>query len=40
MTKISRLRFGGKIRLYGFLIGNVFHMLWWDAEHQVWPAKR
>ncbi|MEZ0073582.1 hypothetical protein [Planotetraspora sp. GP83] len=40
MTKISRLRLGGKIRLYGFLEGNVFHLVWWDPEHQVWPSTR
>src|SRR5690606_20838174 len=38
MTKISRLRLGGKPRLYGLLHGNVFHILWWDPEHEIWPS--
>jgi hypothetical protein len=40
MTRVSRLRFGGKPRLYGFLIDNVFHVLWWDREHEVWPSQK
>lgn len=39
MTKIQRLEFTGKQRLYGFLDGNVFHVLWWDPEHEVYPSK-
>jgi len=38
-TKIHRLRFQGKQRLYGFLHENVFHVIWWDPEHKVWPSK-
>ncbi|MDH2424707.1 hypothetical protein [Sphaerisporangium sp. TRM90804] len=38
MTKISRLRLGGKVRLYGFMEGNCFHVVWWDPEHQIWPS--
>lgn len=40
MTRVSRLRFGNKPRLYGFLIDNVFHVLWWDQEHEIWPPKK
>ncbi|MDQ1010386.1 hypothetical protein QFZ82_004871 [Streptomyces sp. V4I23] len=36
-TEIQRLRFTGKQRLYGFLVGNVF-VLWWDPEHEVYPS--
>lgn len=39
MTKIQRLEFTGKQRLYGFLEGNIFHVLWWDPEHEVYPSK-
>ncbi|KAB1979239.1 hypothetical protein [Streptomyces triticiradicis] len=39
MTKIWKLRIGGKGRLWGFLVGNVFHVVWWDPEHEVWPSK-
>lgn len=38
MTKIWRLRATGKGRLYGFLHGNVFHVVWWDPEHEIWPT--
>jgi hypothetical protein len=40
MTRVSRLRFGGKPRLYGFLLGNVFHILWWDQKHEIWPSQK
>jgi len=39
-TKIYRLRCGGKKRLYGFLAENVFHALWWDPDHEIWPTKK
>jgi len=39
MTKIWKLRIGGTGRLWGFLISNVFHVVWWDPDHQVWPSK-
>jgi hypothetical protein len=39
MTKIWKLRIGGTGRLWGFLIGNVFHVVWWDPDHQIWPSK-
>lgn len=39
MTKIWKLRIGGTGRLWGFLVGNVFHIIWWDPGHEVWPSK-
>lgn len=39
-TEIARLRCGGKPRLYGFLRENVFHVLWWDPQHAVWPTRK
>jgi hypothetical protein len=36
---IYRLRLGGKKRLYGFLFDDVFHLLWWDPDHGVFPSK-
>lgn len=39
-TEIARLRCGGKPRLYGFLREHVFHVVWWDAEHAVYPSKK
>ncbi|MEV5955071.1 hypothetical protein AB0M11_15095 [Streptomyces sp. NPDC051987] len=38
MTRIQRFRFTGTQRLYGFLDGNVFHVLWWDPKHEVYPS--
>lgn len=35
---ICRLRLGGRERLYGFLRGNVFEILWWDPDHAVCPS--
>ncbi|WP_404955196.1 hypothetical protein [Streptomyces sp. 147326] len=40
MPSIHRLRFQGKQRLYGFLDGNTFHVVWWDPEHQVYPSAK
>jgi len=39
MTKISVLRLGGQPRLYGFRDGNVFHVVWWDPQHEIWPSR-
>jgi hypothetical protein len=39
MTRISVLRLQGEPRLYGFLEGHVFHVVWWDPEHKIWPPK-
>lgn len=39
-TEVARLRCGGKPRLYGFLRENVFHVLWWDPEHLVYPSQK
>lgn len=38
-TELVRLRCGGQPRLYGFLREHVFHVLWWDPLHEVWPSK-
>jgi hypothetical protein len=37
-TKIWRLRCKGTERLYGFLDGNIFHVVFWDPQHQIWPS--
>lgn len=39
MTEVSALRISGPERLYGFLIDNVFHVLWWDPRHEIWPSR-
>jgi len=35
---LTSLRMGGKQRLWGFLRAGVFHVLWWDPEHQIYPS--
>jgi hypothetical protein len=37
VEKLFRLRLGDLERLWGFVIEGVFHVLWWDAKHQVYP---
>ncbi len=37
MTKIGRFRVWKQPRLYGFMEGNVFHVLWWDPQHEIYP---
>lgn len=39
-TKIWKLRIGGPGRLWGFLTGNIFYVVWWDPRHEVWPSAR
>ena len=39
-TKIWKLRINGPGRVYGFLTGNVFHVVWWDPKHEVWPSSK
>ncbi|QSZ47248.1 hypothetical protein [Arthrobacter sp. D5-1] len=39
-TEIVRLRCGGAPRLYGFLREHIFHILWWDPRHEVWPSSK
>lgn len=37
---LTSLRMGGKERLWGFLRAGIFHALWWDPEHQVYPSSK
>lgn len=37
---IARFRLGGTERLYGFLVGHEFHILWWDKDHEIWPSRK
>ena len=37
---IARFRLSGTKRLYGFLVDNEFHLLWWDPNHEVWPSEK
>lgn len=35
-----RFRVAGEQRLWGFRKSNVFHIVWWDPEHQVYPTEK
>ena len=37
-TNISRLRCGGKPRLYGFRVDPEFYVVFWDPEHVIYPS--
>lgn len=40
LDRLSRLRIGGRQRLYGRRVGARFHALWWDPDHEIWPSAR
>ncbi|MBO3743617.1 hypothetical protein [Actinoplanes flavus] len=35
--EIFRFRVANRRRLWGFIAAGVFYILWWDAEHLVYP---
>lgn len=35
-----RFRLSGEQRLWGFRKRNVFHIVWWDPEHKVYPTEK
>ncbi|MFM2198533.1 MAG: hypothetical protein RLZZ505_1965 [Verrucomicrobiota bacterium] len=37
---LCSLRKTGKQRLWGFLRAGIFHVLWWDPEHEVYESKK
>jgi hypothetical protein len=37
---LCSLRMSGKERLWGFLRSGIFHVLWWDPDHQVYPSQK
>jgi len=38
--QLHRLRCSGPARLFGIMREHVFHILWWDPEHKIWPSKK
>jgi len=34
-----RLRHGNTIRVWGYLVGRVFKILWYDRHHKVCPSE-
>lgn len=37
---LCSLRKSGKQRLWGFYRSGIFHILWWDPEHEVYPSPK
>jgi hypothetical protein len=35
-----RFRVSGEQRLWGFRKGHVFHIIWWDPHHKVYPTEK
>lgn len=35
---LFRFRLGGTARLWGFVVDDVFYLLWWDRHHRVYPT--
>ena len=33
------IRLTGKQRIWAACFGHVFHLLWWDPEHEVCPSE-
>ncbi len=36
---LFRFRLGNLPRLWGFRIVNVFYLLWYDSEHEIYPIQ-
>jgi hypothetical protein len=37
---LFRFRVGGKERIWGVRQGATFFVVWWDAEHQIYPTEK
>ncbi|RKZ46349.1 MAG: hypothetical protein DRR00_24365, partial [Candidatus Parabeggiatoa sp. nov. 3] len=40
IDELFSLRLSGKERLWGILDNHILKILWWDANHDVWPSKK
>lgn len=38
VEELFRFGIGHRKRLWGFAIGGVFYVLWWDRDHKVYPV--
>jgi len=38
-TDLFRFRTGSTRRLWGFVQEGIFHVLWWDPDHAVYPTE-
>lgn len=39
-NELFSLRLSAKERIFGILFNNILKLLWYDPEHQVWPAPK
>lgn len=39
-AELVELLLGSKQRIWAVQIGTIFHVMWWDLEHEVWPAAK
>ena len=40
LDELWRLRFTGKVRIWGIRMGREFRVLWWDPQHNICPAPK
>ena len=40
LDEVFRFRVAYKQRLYGFRVSNLFCILWWDPDHNIYPLSR
>lgn len=38
-NELFRFRLGGRKRLWGCISDQVFHVVWWDPDHRVYPTE-
>lgn len=38
LSEVFRLRHGNRLRIWGYLQGSVFQILWFDRDHKVCPV--
>jgi len=38
-TELWQLKVSQKARVHGYIIGNYFHLVWLDRNHEVFPCK-
>jgi hypothetical protein len=39
LEHLEEWHMGGAERIWGFRVGHICHVLWWDADHSVWPSE-
>lgn len=37
---VFRFRLDGTSRLWGFEVDGIFHVLWWDPNHEICPSEK